>query len=126
MIQIAEKYLTFENGCVFADFELDAYAQLDVEVELDAPADLDLALGEVAVNGRVEREPGGYRIIRTMQKSCPAGKSIFAFELPPHKSPYAYTESVPLPPEAGGREITPFRRRNRQGQTYPQIILRQF
>ena len=109
MIQIAEKYLTFENGCVFADFELDAYAQLDVEVELDAPADLDLALGEVAVNGRVEREPGGYRIIRTMQKSCPAGKSIFAFELPPHKSPYAYTESVPLPPEAGGREITPFR-----------------
>ena len=109
MIKIDEKYLTFENGYVFADFELDAYAQLDVEVELDAPADLDLALGEVAINGRVEREPGGYRIIRTMQKSCPAGKSAFAFELPPHKSPYAYTESVSLPPEAEGREITPFR-----------------
>ena len=109
MIQIDEKYLTFENGCVFADFELDAYAQLDVEVELDAPAELDLALGEVAAAGRVEREPGGYRIIRTMQKSCPAGKSAFAFELPPHKSPYAYSDSVPLPPEADGREVTPFR-----------------
>ena len=109
MIQIDEKYLTFENGCVFADFELDAYAQLDVEVELDAPAELDLALGEVAADGRVVREPGGYRIIRTMQKSCPAGKSVFAFELPEHKSPYAYTESVALPPEADGREVTPFR-----------------
>ena len=66
MIKIDEKYLTFENGYVFADFELDAYAQLDVEVELDAPADLDLALGEVAINGRVEREPGGYRITFTI------------------------------------------------------------
>ena len=109
MIRIVEKYLTFEKGCVFADFELDAYAQLDVEVELDAPAELDLALGEVAADGRVVREPGGYRIIRTMQKSCPAGKSAFAFELPKHKSPYAYSDSVPLPPEADGREITPFR-----------------
>lgn len=109
MIQITEKYLTFENGCVFADFELDAYAQLDVEVELDAPAELDLALGEVAADGRVVREPGGYRIIRTMQKSCPVGKSAFAFELPKHKSPYAYSDSVPLPPEADGREVTPFR-----------------
>ena len=80
MIRIVEKYLTFENSCIFADFELDAYAQLDVEVELDAPAELDLALGEVAADGRVEREPGGYRIIRTMQKSCPAGKSAFAFD----------------------------------------------
>ena len=109
MIRIVEKFLTFEKGCVFADFELDAYAQLDVVVELDAPAELDLALGEVATDGRVEREPGGYRIIRTMQKSCPAGKSVFAFELPLHKSPYAYSDSVPLPPEADGREVTPFR-----------------
>ena len=55
MIQITEKYLTFENSCIFADFELDAYAQLDVEVELDAPAELDLALGEVAADGHDER-----------------------------------------------------------------------
>ena len=109
MIKIDEKYLIFENGYVFADFELDAFGQLDIELELDAPAALDIALGEVASGNRLNREPGGYRIIRTMQKSCPAGRSTFAFELPPHKSPYTYTESVSLPPEAEGREITPFR-----------------
>ena len=80
-----------------------------VSSELDDPAALDIALGEVASGNRVNREPGGFRIIRTMQKSCPAGKSAFAFDLPPHKSPYAYSDSVPLPPEADGREVTPFR-----------------
>ena len=109
MIHISEKNLTLNGGCAFADFELDAYAQLDVEVFLEADAVLELALGEVAQLDRVNRSPGGYRIIRTMQKACPAGKSSFAFDLPKHKSPYPYTLSVDLPPEAGKREITPFR-----------------
>ena len=50
MFQIEEKYLTFENGSVFADFELDAYAQLDVEVELDTPADLNHVWGAAPAN----------------------------------------------------------------------------
>ncbi len=110
MIQITEKVLSLDGNCAFADFELDAFSQLDIELELEAPATLDMALGEVTSGNRVNREPGGFRIIRTMQKDCSSGKSSFAFELPSHQSPYgASNTSVPLPPEAGNREIVPFR-----------------
>ena len=110
MIQVTEKSVSLDGNCAFVDFELDAYSQLDIELELEAPAALDIALGEVASGNRVNREPGGFRIIRTMQKECAAGKSSFAFELPLHCSPYgASNTSVPLPPEAGNREIVPFR-----------------
>ena len=109
MIQVTEKSVSLDGNCAFVDFELDAYSQLDIELELEAPAALDIALGEVASGNRVNREPGGFRIIRTMQKECAAGKSSFAFDLPHHKSPYSNNSSVPLPPEAGNREIVPFR-----------------
>ena len=109
MICLSEKTLLLKNSTAFADFELDAYAQLDIEVDLETPAVLELALGEVCSGDRVNRTPGGYRIVRTMKKECQAGKSSFAFDLPAHKSPYPYTKSVPLPSEASGREITPFR-----------------
>lgn len=110
MIQLTEKFVSLDGNCAFVDFELDAYSQLDIEIELDAPAALDIALGEVASDKRVNREPGGFRIVRTMTKECQAGKNSFEFELPFHKSPYEdFNTCVPRPAEAGDREIVPFR-----------------
>ena len=109
MIHITEKIVLLDGICTFVDFELDAFSQLDIELELESAATLDIALGEVTSGNRVDRNPGGYRIVRLMSKECPTGKSSFAFDLPRHKSPYANSTSVPLPPEAGNREIVPFR-----------------
>lgn len=109
MIAITEKNLTLNGGCAFADFQLDAYAQLEIKLDIEHAAEIEFVLGEVAEQNKVNREPGGYRIVRIMNKACPAGKSSFAFELPPHKSPYSCTNSVPLPPEAENAPIIPFR-----------------
>lgn len=109
MITITEKNLTLKGDCAFADFQLDAYAQLEIKLDIEHAAEIELVLGEVAEQNKINREPGGYRIVRSMKKSCPAGKSSFAFELPEHCSPYHYTNSVSLPPEAENNPITPFR-----------------
>ena len=110
MIHSTEKHVPLTGGRAVADFDRDAYAQLELEIDLREAARLEIALGEVRdPDGFVDRAPGGYRIARVMTRSCPAGTSRFDFDLPPHRSPYSYTKSVPLPPEAGGRPVTPFR-----------------
>ncbi len=109
MIHYTEKTCSLNGGKSFIDFELDAYANLMIAVDLEAAADLEIVLGEVrSGNDSVNREPGGFRIVRTMNKSCPAGKSCFAFDLPVHQSPYWHTVTVGTPTEAAG-EVTPFR-----------------
>lgn len=109
MIQITEKILSLDGNCAFVDFELDAFANLEIKVDLQAAADLEIVIGEVRnADETVNRAPGGYRKVAVMQKCLPAGKSSFAFDIPPHKSPYPYTLAMPVPPEAGG-EIMPFR-----------------
>ena len=110
MIHITEKHVPLAGGSAIADFGRDAYSQLEIELRLREPAELEFVVGEVRNNdGSVNRAPGGWRIVRVMKRACPAGESCFDFELPPHRSPYSCTKSVPLPPEAGGKPVAPFR-----------------
>ena len=110
MIHISEKHVPLAGGRMVTDFDRDAYARLEIEVNLQNAAELEFVVGEVRnPDGTVNRAPGGYRIARIMKRSCPAGASRFDFDLPPHRSPYSYTKSVPLPPEAEGKPVTPFR-----------------
>ena len=89
MIQITEKSVSLDGNCAFVDFELDAFANLEIKVDLQAVADLEIVIGEVRnADETVNRAPGGYRKVAVMQKCLPAGKSSFAFDgfiLPPYK-----------------------------------------
>ena len=92
MIHITEKHVTLTGGRAAADFDRDAYARLEIEVKLREPAEREIVLGEVRnPDGSVNRTPGGWRIVRVMKRSCPAGTSRFDFDLPPHRSPYSCT-----------------------------------
>ena len=109
MIHFTEKNVVLNNGRVLVDFELDAFANLQIEVDLELSADLEIVIGEVLVCGdSINREPGGFRKVLVMQKSLPAGKSSFAFDIPLHQSPYWHTVTVRTPLEAGS-EVMPFR-----------------
>ncbi len=109
MIHITEKNAAWNNVPALVDFELDAFANLELEVTLEQSAELEIVLGEVrTADGRVNRAPGGFRSVRIMRRHCPAGVSHFRFDMPKHRSPYAHTISVPTPPETDG-EVTPFR-----------------
>lgn len=109
MVHVTVKEAELNELVQLVDFELDAFANLELTVDLQEKAELDIALGEVrSPDGRMNRAPGGFRIIRSMLKKLPAGHSVFRFEMPKHQSPYAHTRSVPTPTEADG-EITPFR-----------------
>jgi len=109
MLHFTEKTVELNGSSSFADFSLDAFANLEIETVLAHPADLEIVLGEVLTNdGRIQREPGGYRTIRIMHKLCPAGTFRFSFELPEHHSPCHSDLTVKVPEEAEG-EIVPFR-----------------
>lgn len=110
MIHCTKKQIVLDGRPVLADFGLDAFANLDVELELSAPAEMEFSIGEVlrADGKSLKRRPGGWRIFRSMTKKCPAGRTKFRFPITPHKSPYEFTVSVPLPAEAE-TEVIPFR-----------------
>jgi alpha-L-rhamnosidase len=109
MIHLTVKESVLNGSVQLLDFELDAFANLELVIDLQEGTELEIALGEVlSPDGRLNREPGGFRTIRTMLKKLPAGRSIFRFEIPKHQSPYPHTHSVPTPTEADG-EIAPFR-----------------
>ncbi|MBQ7206235.1 MAG: hypothetical protein IJS01_00400 [Lentisphaeria bacterium] len=110
MIRCTTKKTVLDGKTVLLDFGLDAFANLDVELELAEKTELEIAIGEVvnAKRNRLRRRPGGFRIFRSMKKLCGPGRETFRFEIAPHKSPYAFSNSVKLPAEAE-TEVIPFR-----------------
>ena len=109
MIHFTEKNVVLNDTRVLVDFELDAFANLQIEVDLQRAADLEIVIGEVrSSDNSIDRAPGGFRKVAVMQKSLPQGKSTFAFDIPLHQSPYWHTVTVRTPLEAGS-EVMPFR-----------------
>ena len=110
MIHCTKKQLVLNGGPVLADFELDVFANLDIELELAEPAEVEIAIGEVlGADGKsLRKNPGGFRIFRTMKKFCGPGRETFRFDITPHKPPCEMMVSVPLPAEAE-TEVIPFR-----------------
>ena len=47
------------DGIQFIDFGKDAYGRLEVELTGKGGERIELAIGEVATNGRLNRSPGG-------------------------------------------------------------------
>ena len=76
MIHFTAKNVVLNNGRVLVDFELDAFANLQIEVDLEFSADLEIVIGEVLGCGdSINREPGGFRKVLVLQKSLPCSSS---------------------------------------------------
>ncbi len=66
------------------DFGRDAFARFYLEYECDTACDVELVLGEVLKDGRINREPGGSRTCYVMTCHLKAGKGRVDFEFPKH------------------------------------------
>ncbi len=96
------------DGIQFIDFGKDAYGRLEVELTGKGGERIELAIGEVATNGRLNRSPGGYRCFKKMNLILKSGSHHYAFDIPKH---IALRPLLPncYPPEEAGGEIAPFR-----------------
>ena len=110
--QSPARFIQLSSDSWFADFGKDAYGRLEYEIETDAPAQVELVIGEVLFNDNtINRNPGGYRCIKTHVVTLPAGTSRGFMFIKKHRSPYqdSYQRSKVLTPEIAGGEIAPFR-----------------
>ncbi|MBQ7178237.1 MAG: hypothetical protein IJS08_12545, partial [Victivallales bacterium] len=99
-------------GSFLADFGKDAFGRLEVIAEVARECTVLVAIGEVLTSdGRIEREPGGFRCFKSMEITLKAGLNRFFMAIPRHRSPYQATNqrSKVLIPENIGGEIAPFR-----------------
>ncbi len=93
---------------ILIDFGKDAFGRLEVELSGQGGETVELAIGEVLKNGRLNWEPGGYRCFKVQQLTLKPGKHTYAFEIPLHKAPDPSLPKV-YPPASVGGEIAPFR-----------------
>ena len=57
------------SGGILSDFALAAFGRLEVVVNAAKPCTVEVCIGEVLTpDGRIDREPGGYRCFKSMQK----------------------------------------------------------
>ena len=110
--QSPSKLIQLASDKWFADFGKDAYGLLEYEIECDAPTQVEFVIGEVLFDEcTIERNPGGYRCIKTHVEKLSAGTSQRFMFIKKHRSPYqdTYQRSKVLTPENAGGEIAPFR-----------------
>ena len=98
----------YRNGLQSIDFGKDAYGYLEVELTGKGGEEIELAIGEVVKNGRLNRNPGGYRCFKKMNLALKKGTHRYRFEIPEHVAPAPWLPKCYPPAEAGG-EIAPFR-----------------
>lgn len=111
-LQTPVKTVSVADGCVMADFGKAAFGRLEVQIEVSKDCTAEVCIGEVlAADGRINREPGGYRCFKIMTAELKAGVNCFFMDIPKHRSPYqkTYQRSKVLTPENIGGEIAPFR-----------------
>lgn len=111
-LQKPQQVCSLPGGGFFADFGKAAFGRLELVVNCNAGCTAEICIGEVlSAEGRIEREPGGYRCIKVMQKELHPGENRFFMDIPKHQSPYqkTYQRSKVLTPENIGGEIAPFR-----------------
>ena len=90
------------------DFGKDAFGWLEVELTGKGGEEVELAIGEVIRDGRINRDPGGFRCFRKMNLILREGTHTYRFEIPPHVAPNPALPKC-YPPEEAGGEIAPFR-----------------
>ena len=90
------------------DFGRTAFARLELKLNGKAGQNIEIALGEVLTDGRLNRNPGGYRCIKIIPLTLQEGWHRYQVEIPLHKAPNPALPKLYPPAEAGG-EIAPFR-----------------
>ena len=93
---------------ILLDFGRAAFAGLALELNGKSGQTIEIALGEVLTNGRLNRNPGGSRCIKIIPLTLQAGSHRYKVEIPLHKAQNPALPKLYPPPEAGG-EIAPFR-----------------
>lgn len=94
------------KGVTLIVFQKEAFAQLELELASDFENDIEVSIGEVLSNGRLNRNPGGFRYFKSVRLKLKKGKHIYKIEIPPHQAPDP-TRPKLYPPGRG--EIAPFR-----------------
>ncbi|MEI6425697.1 MAG: family 78 glycoside hydrolase catalytic domain, partial [Lentisphaerota bacterium] len=97
-----------EPEIILLDFGRAAFAGLELELNGKTGQNIEVALGEVLTNGRLNRNPGGSRCIKIIPLTLQAGVHRYHVEIPQHK---AQNPALPklFPPQEAGGEIAPFR-----------------
>ena len=95
-----------ENKIFFHDFGKAAFGRLDVEISGRPGTEVEIAIGEAVLSGRVNREPGGFCCFKSAKVILDEPQRIYRFEIPRHRVP-KYTVFTIMPPEGG--EVAPFR-----------------
>ncbi|MBP5637942.1 MAG: hypothetical protein J6X55_00555 [Victivallales bacterium] len=105
------RFIQSVDGGWFGDFGMDAFGRLEVDVTVAASCTAQLWIGEVlSADGRINREPGGYRTAKSQEVHLESGMNHVEMELPRHLSPYQpHQRSKVLNPEDCKYEIAPFR-----------------
>ncbi len=97
-----------EPEIILLDFGRAAFAGLELELNGKTGQNIEVALGEVLTNGRLNRNPGGSRCIKIIPLTLQAGVHRYHVEILQHK---AQNPALPklFPPQEAGGEIAPFR-----------------
>lgn len=106
-IEMKHEIAGFDNPRL--DFGKDAFGFLEVELTGNGGEIVEIAIGEVLDgNGRLNRNPGGYRCFKSMNLTLRKGTHVYRFDIPPHAAPNPALPKC-YPPEEAGGEIAPFR-----------------
>ncbi len=116
MIHIIEKNIVPADVACLVDFGKDAFGRLEVVLNGRGGENVELAIGEAIKDGRLDREPGGYRCFKSQRLVLKPGRHSYFFDIPQHRAPNA---SLPkcFPPASAGGEIAPFRYAEIDGYT---------
>ena len=95
-----------ENKLFFYDFGKAAFGRLSVEIAGVPGTEVEIAIGENALAGRVNRTPGGFCCFKSAKLILDSPRNIYKFEIPKHRVP-KYTVFTVMPPD--DEEVAPFR-----------------
>lgn len=79
------------------DFGRAAFGTLTATLAGPPGTEVELVIGEVLRNGRIDRNPGGYRCAKTCRIVLDAGEREYCFPIPRHRRPEYAAMSVPSP-----------------------------
>lgn len=90
----------------FHDFGKAAFGTVEVELAGTAGTVVEIAIGEAAVDGRLNRFPGGFCCFKCGKITLTSPRQWYKFEIPPHRAPRYTKFSIPSPWQD---EVAPFR-----------------